>query len=193
MGLEQKYSMEFLDRSLNKLQKKGSFTLKKRYYRHANNIKEYNRFNEAFVNFEGKNVIDIGTHIGYYATVISSFSNSVIGIDVLGKSIKQAISFKNIIGLKNINFLKMSAYDLDDKFFEEHEINAMFNHKTIGKEKFPPVEFVKLMQLCERHCDIIITDKIDRIKDFFAKKYDFYPAQEIRSYAGNRLYIIKKR
>jgi len=189
---KQKYSMEYLESSLRRLQRNGSFMFKTRYYRHARTLKEYNRFNDAFINFEDKNVIDIGTHIGYYATVMSSYAKSVLGIDISERSIKSANKFKEIVKSKNTSFMLMSAFDLDEKFFEKHEINAIFNHKTIGKEKFSSKNFIKLMKLCEIYCDVIITDKIDRIKDFFVGNPKFQPSLEVRSYSGNRLYIILK-
>ena len=141
--------MKYLHDSLRRLQRNGSFMFKTRYYRHARTLKEYNRFNDAFTNFEGKNIIDIGTHIGYYAIVMSSYARSVLGIDILDRSIKSANKFKNIVGAKNTSFMLMSAFDLNEKFFEKYKINAMFNHKTIGKQKFSPKKFIKLMELCE--------------------------------------------
>ena len=193
MGKKQEYSMAFLNKSLRKLQQKGSFMFKTRYYRHSETSKEYDRFNKAFRNFENKNVIDIGTHIGYYATVISSYSNSVLGIDISKRSIKQANLFKAIVKAKNTSFIRMSAFDLNEEFFQKHKIDALFNHKTIGKTKFNTKRFNKLMKLCEKYCDVIITDKIERIKNFFADNTNFEEAIEVRSYIGNRLYIIKRK
>jgi len=193
MGKKQKYSMKDLNNSLAKLQKIRSFMFKTRYYRHATTLKEYNRFNDAFINFEDKNVIDIGTHIGYYATVMSSYANSVLGIDISKRSIIAADRFKKIVKSKNTSFIQMSAYKLNEKFFKKYKINAMFNHKTIGKKKFPTSRFIKIMDLCYKYCDVVITDKIPRIKDYFAEKPEFEEALEVRSYKGNRLYIIKRK
>ena len=124
---------------------------------------------------------------------MSSYANSVLGIDISKRSIIAADRFKKIVKSKNTSFIQMSAYKLNEKFFKKYKINAMFNHKTIGKKKFPTSRFIKIMDLCYKYCDVVITDKIPRIKDYFAEKPEFEEALEVRSYKGNRLYIIKRK
>jgi len=189
------YSQDYLKKSLNKLRKKvGRFNLSMRYYRDTSNVKEHSQMNRVFKKFRGKTVLDVGCHIGYYATMISFFAQEIIGIDINEKVIKKAYCFKEITRAKNIDFKVLSAFDLDDKFMFCNKINAVFIHKSVGdmdsNTHWSIKEFEKTFSLFEKHCDIIICNDVKRIKTFFQK--DGFSIDKFASYRHNSLYVIKK-
>jgi len=190
-----KYSQIYLRKCLNKLKKdKGRFNLSMRYYRDTKEKEVHNHMKKVFKQFREKTVLDVGCHIGYYGTVISSFADRVIGIDIDKKILDKANHFKKITGAQNIDFELISAFDLDDKFMEENGIDAVFIHKSVGdlesNTHWSTEDFEKVFSLFKKHCDILICNDIKRVKKFFQK--DGFPVQEFPSYRRNSLYVIKR-
>ena len=146
------------------------------------------------VEFRNMNVLDVGCHIGYYATLISSFANKVVGIDIDKEVIKKAHKFKNITGATNAEFNVMSAFEVDIDFMKKNDLNAVFIHKTVGDSEsnlhWPTEDFHNVFSLFEKHCDIIICNNIIRVKEFFKDKP--FSIKESRSFRKNYLYTIKR-
>ena len=193
--MKQKYSQGELRSSLGKLRKKlGRFNLSLRYDRDTKNAKEHKQINKVFKKFGNKNVIDIGCHIGYYSTLISSFAESVVGIDIRDKSIKQANYFKEIMKVDNTEFKTKSAFDIDDNFMKNHNINAVFIHKSVGIEGtntyWSDENFEQVFSLLAKHCDTVVCNRVERIKDIFVKKG--FSVKESPSYRSNIFYLIEK-
>ena len=195
MKKTKKYSQLNLKKYLNKLKKEtGRFNLSLRYYRDTNNVKEHNQILKVFKQFRNMNVLDVGCHIGYYATLISSFANKVVGIDIDKEVIKKAHKFKNITGATNAEFNVMSAFEVDIDFMKKNDLNAVFIHKTVGDSEsnlhWPTEDFHNVFSLFEKHCDIIICNNIIRVKEFFKDKP--FSIKESRSFRKNYLYTIKR-
>lgn len=99
-----------------------------RYVKSATNV----AYQQVFQKFQGKYVLDIGCHVGFYSFYISNYAFSVMGIDWSRDLIKVANTAKKKLGVKNVEFVCASIFDLDSFFIESHNINAVFMHKTGG-------------------------------------------------------------
>jgi len=197
--MKQKYSQEYLKKKLDKLKRKlGRYNLSRRYYRDTSNKKERDQMDRVFRKFKNKNVLDVGCHIGYYALLISSFANNVLGIDVSEKEIKRANYFKKMVDSNNTKFIFYSAFDLNDEFMEQNKIDAVFFHKMSEPRKtklegtentWSDEKYRKVFSLFEKYCDIIICNDKGKIEKYIRKTN--VSIKEYPSYRHNYLYIAK--
>lgn len=117
-------------------------------------------YQQVFQKLQGKHVLDIGCHVGFYSFYMSNYASSVVGIDWDTRIIKVAKAAKKKLGVKNVKFVCMSIFDLDSFFIESHNINAIFMHKTGGT--FSPEQARELTRFIVEHRILTIVVNISK-------------------------------
>jgi len=162
-----------------------------RYSRYVRKKLERKKFNRAFEFFKDKNVIDIGSHIGFYASISSIYASNVIAIDLNDDLLEAGKVFIEKLKIDNIVFEKKDMYTLDDKYFEKHNINAVLLHKIYGNTQWSEDQSKNIFNLIRKYCDVAIFNKKEEVFQEFLDDPNF-TFQEI-AYGSRSLFVITRK
>jgi predicted RNA methylase len=129
----------------------------------------YKRMNDTFQHFYKKNVLDLGCNMGVLSIMISSFANEVHAIDVEKEYIYKGKRLKHRLGVKNIDIIVKDILEIDEKFLDSRNINAVFFNR-IATYSWKSKDFKRIFDMLKDRCSIVVTNEKGKVRSFLIKR-----------------------